>query len=90
VIPQKHFTHDYKNEYKNLQRITFVQETAAVLSNMVSQSKQTHQCNIFPTVGIRIIVCTSSTWATIIIRFDATSLSGAINFMQLFLPRGNT
>ena len=42
VISQKHFTHDHTNEYKSLWGITFAQETAAILSNMVSRSKQTN------------------------------------------------
>ena len=50
VIPQKHFTHDYTNEYKSLQGIFFAQETAAILSNMVSRSKQTNLRDI-PSYG---------------------------------------
>jgi hypothetical protein len=50
VIPQKHFTHDYTKEYKSLRGITFAQETAAILSNMVSRSKQTNRRDI-PSYG---------------------------------------
>jgi hypothetical protein len=46
----KHFTHDYTNEYKSLRGITFAKGTAAILSIMVSQSKQTNRRNI-PSYG---------------------------------------
>ena len=50
MIPQKHFTYDYTNEYKSPRGINFAQETAAILSNMVSQSKQTNRHDI-PSYG---------------------------------------
>ena len=88
VIFQKYFTHDYTNDYKSLQGITFAQETAVILSNMVSQSKQTNWHDI-PSYGRDKDNCLYQRYVGYYNNyFDATSLMmrrPLIHFLHCFL-----